>query len=301
MLTKLSIAGVFFLSMFFFPFSQSAKPLSAENVAYVTQAGQRLVMLEKFYETNNALVNISATITDVIQAQSVLTNTIEVMNKQTPPADLLAYHSQFLFAAWRCDNLAIGLRNFSKNKNPSPYDIASFYIQKENCVNQIQAVRLRLIDYASVHSIDVSQYVRFPVATFVYLAKAAAPSSPTVEATTPIDPSLSKDDLGIPYEFVNLDPGIKVSGWEAYENHDGYWSVAGTIQNIHSTDRFSIVDFKIRFYKGQRLVQVSGNSASGRWVDPGQSLPFEFSFPLKPSDFDRYTVEATAGDWGKAP
>lgn len=133
----------------------------------------------------------------------------------------------------------------------------------------------------------VSKLERVPTAT---------PSPITSDTTGELT-----DSLGIPYEFVEIDSGLQVEGWEAYENQDGYWSIAGSVLNNHSTNRFSIVDFKIRFYKGQRTVQVEVRSVGGRWVDPGQTLPFEFSSSVGPNEFDRYTIELTAGDWRKAP
>lgn len=128
--------------------------------------------------------------------------------------------------------------------------------------------------------------------------EAAAPSA-TVTAT--VSSKDKKDELGIPYQNLKIDSGIEVAGWEAYQDHNDYWSVAGNILNKSTSERFSVVDFKIRFYKGQRLIQVAAISVGGRWVDPGQSLPFEFSSSVKPSEFDRYTIEASAGDWVKTP
>lgn len=122
----------------------------------------------------------------------------------------------------------------------------------------------------------------------------------TVQISTTTGASKT-DDLGIPYGLTETDLGIKVVGWEAYENHNGHWSVAGSVQNKHETDRFSMVYFKVRFYKKQRLIQVEGFGASGPWIDPGKTLPFEFASSIKPGEFDRYTVEVTAGDWSKKP
>lgn len=126
----------------------------------------------------------------------------------------------------------------------------------------------------------------------------------TAAAMTPSAPAAKGakiDELGLGYEFIPVDSSIVVAGWEVYANRDGAWSVAGNVQNKSTTDRFSVVDFKIKFYKGQRLIQVAGFSVGGRWVDPGQSLPFEFSANVKPDEVERYTVEASAGDWRKVP
>jgi len=278
--------------------AQTGRTMSADSSAYVTQAVQRLNALQKFYAVNNSVLNGSATFTDVVKIHQNLIAITKEMDKQAPPIELLAYHSQFQFAAQRCENLALDLEYYKTPDNLPLFRIAPFYIEKENCTNQIHEAWLRLIDYASSYNVDISKSVQISttIATSVITSTIAVRVTPIVG-----DNKGGVDQLGIFYEFTEVDPSIKVTGWEAYENHDGYWSVAGNIQNKHSTDRFSVVDFKVRFYKGQRLIQVAAISAGGRWVPPGQSLPFEFTSSVKLKEFDRYTVEVTVGDWGKAP
>lgn len=292
MFVKLSLAGIFLASLFFFPFAQVAKPLPAENVAYVTQAGQRLVLLQKFYDTNNAVTNNSATITDVIQAESVLTNTLRTMSKETPPSDMLAYSSQFIFAAYRCDNLAVDFRLFAINKDTSPATLANFYIQKENCANQIEITRLRLIDYASAHGIDISQYVRFPVATFTRLAT-ATPSSvddssdPTPVATTvssnpfadipTISPSVTQSQTIEGLE-VKLTGGRLLSFDEALKIKDLASDIKAfgigddsTVLGIVGLAITNTTDSKMTIYPSQGHI-VIGNEQVDSLKNPGQSI-----------------------------
>jgi len=131
-------------------------------------------------------------------------------------------------------------------------------------------------------------------------------TSDTITNTLPATSTASfsgtlTDTLGIPYEFVEIDSNLQIEGWEAYEDNNDRFALAGSILNNHSTDRFSSINLKIRFYKGQRTVKISGFSFGGRFVNPGQSLPFELSSPLESKEFDRYTVELTVNDWKKMP
>lgn len=109
------------------------------------------------------------------------------------------------------------------------------------------------------------------------------------------------DKLGLAYEFLQVDTGIEVASWDVHTDHDGYWTVAGSLRNKSTSARFSVADLKIHFYKGQRLIQISAHRVGSHWVNPGQALAFEYSANVKPDEIERYTIEVKGGDWRKVP
>lgn len=129
----------------------------------------------------------------------------------------------------------------------------------------------------------------------------ALPAAPaTVVVTNSVAGDLT-DDLGTPYTIEDIDPDIALEGWTAYIRPNGWWAVAGDILNEHKNQRFSIIDFRLRFYKDGELVGVENFAASGRWVDPGERMPFETTTTMQPGDFDTYTMTISGGDWTDVP
>ncbi len=207
---------------------------------------QRLNLLQKFYATSNGFLNNRSTLTDVVAIHGDLTALIKAMNNQKPPGELLAYHTQFLFAAQRCENLAVDIQNNKTVENFPPLRIAPFFIGKENCVNQIQAARLRLIDFAVAYDIDVSAATLLPTdintQTFMItttlgitstesLTPPAAVTPTVATSVTPIEEKRKTDDLSIFYEYGQVDPDVEVVDWKTYQDNSGYWAMAGNILN----------------------------------------------------------------------
>ncbi|MCX6044254.1 MAG: hypothetical protein NT075_04025 [Chloroflexi bacterium] len=284
--------------------AQNGRALSSASTAYLTEATQRLNLLQKFYATSNGFLNSSSTLTDVIAIHGDLVVLLKTMNSQKPPSELLAYHTQFLFAAQRCENLAYDIQSYKTVEKFPPLRVAPFFIGKENCVNQIQAARLRLIDFALAYDVDMSQATLLPTdinpQTVTLTPTLGATSTATTTMAPPVEVKHKTDDLNIFYEYGQIDPDIEVVDWETHENDSGYWAVSGNLLNKSLTEGFSSVDFKIRFYKNQRVIQIANKNASGRWVHAGESFPFEFSSSVKPGEaFDRYTIEIKVMNWGK--
>lgn len=121
-----------------------------------------------------------------------------------------------------------------------------------------------------------------------------------VAATTPTSTAGTIDDLGLAYT-LDTEPGIEITEWTSYENSDGDMAVVGALRNTAVDRQFSLVEFTFKFYDVRgKLVDSATASAGGRWVGPGETLPFDFDlYGIAPADVASYSVTATAGDWTK--
>ncbi len=132
----------------------------------------------------------------------------------------------------------------------------------------------------------------------VHVALQVTVDGATVLAATVPTTQTTTDDLGLAYA-IDTDPGIEVTEWTTYENSDGELAVIGALRNTDEDRQFSLVEFAIKFYaKSGKLIDSATASAGGRWVGPGEALPFDFDlYGIAPADVASYTVTATGGDW----
>lgn len=125
------------------------------------------------------------------------------------------------------------------------------------------------------------------------IVAATTPTTATATATA------TTDDLGLAYT-VDADPGIEITEWTSYENKNGDISVIGALINADPDRRVSVVNLVLKFYDdaGKLIDTATPDAAGGHWVDPGESLPFDFDlYGIAPADVASYTVTATGGDW----
>lgn len=143
--------GVLFVFLFLASCVQT-KTLSDSDMSYVLEAGKRVAVLQQFFDATSNVFNNTGTITDAKKIHVSLGYIVTKMEKETPPLDLVAYQSQFRFAALYCGNIDTVAED-SKDATSSLV-VTPVLIMRINCINQIQAARLRLIDVAAAYGIN---------------------------------------------------------------------------------------------------------------------------------------------------
>jgi hypothetical protein len=148
-------------------------------------------------------------------------------------------------------------------------------------------------------TLDLQITVAGPHSTTVTTAD---PITPTI-TLTPIQPSVTLTDaLGYPYQIITLDDNLALTEWTVYQDSNNYPSFAGELRNTSTDQRLSLAELVLRLYRvDDTLLAVETITASGRWVDPDQTLRFSGFTYADPEQLHHYTLEITGQDWQPLP
>ena len=165
-----------------------------------------------------------------------------------------------------------------------------------------------LVDVQQAVPVEVSfvvegaepQTVTVPMTLDLHLQVGLSSSLTPVISVGPVGPALVRtqlesdvwyeDGLGLRYQIAQEVDWVTISEWTAYTKDD-YLEIAGELRNEGEV-RFSLVEFVLRLYDASdKLVSVENGTMSGRFIDPGQSGRFKFTFYIDPADVAWYRVE----------
>jgi hypothetical protein len=285
----LSVVFVGLCSMLFFKGTYAQTPDEYEE-SYAEQAIEDIRAIQAAYVvTRDYLGGDQGTIEDVEIAWSNLEALEESLLEREPPVSTLGIHQQLLFTIQRCSNYvgtASSVTSVAKSlKNPF------FTILEEQgcefCAVQINAAKLRLIDYGSANDVNLFTDLSAPI-VITYTMPVSSTTSITTSAAVTMGFELI-DDLGKFYE-VNIPGELTLLEWTAYVDANGRVEFFGEVEMAEDAEPFDDVPCIVRFYSAGRLIDVVEIVNVGYGLDPGGKNSFTGETYLEPSQFDSYEV-----------
>lgn len=138
------------------PLTAQDKPaMSAANAAYVKQAAENLEILSSFAVTAGNFISDDSTEIELTNAEKKLTALIKAVDAQEPTIELLAVHTQLIFAAKRCQSFSSIGKSLKKSTGLDALSLFAPYIsERAVCASEMHQSRMRLIDYAVPYAVN---------------------------------------------------------------------------------------------------------------------------------------------------
>jgi len=135
-----------------------------------------------------------------------------------------------------------------------------------------------------------------------YSVTVITPTTPTVDITPIESAATLTDDLGLPYQLLSIDTGLRIIEWTAYRDSNNNLNFAGELRNISIDKRFSLAEIVVRLYRADgTILEIEDLSAGGRWVEPDETIRFDGWNNANITQIAHYTIKIIGQDWQPLP
>lgn len=187
------------LLLFTSSFAQESEPDYEDG--YVTQAMEYIRQVETAYiRAKDYLLNGDGTNEDNQAAFEALGQLEDLLMTNEPPTAAAAIHHQIRFALRRCQNFVWPATYFATQDTKSLFAEIHISQLREYCIVQINEAKLRLLDYASAHDVNL----------FVPLNEAIVITY-TTEITTSAPITANKDADALKYVILEKETDKRLS------------------------------------------------------------------------------------------
>lgn len=118
------------------------------DAAYVERAAEQIQAIQDAYDSAKAFaLNNKGKASDVSNHTDALGDLIADLGSTTPPVSAAGIQQQISFAAGRCQNFTIAASGVTAEDRTNVFSYVMLVDLREFCAVQINAAKLRLIDY----------------------------------------------------------------------------------------------------------------------------------------------------------